>query len=88
MDVEVMFAPCSRVWTCELCVCVYICVCVRTGVGCVWSVVCYVKYRWRREEEETRQMYDMVERIIGKEHHTTARPSESIFSQSRSDVTV
>ncbi|GAA6224529.1 inner nuclear membrane protein Man1 [Lates japonicus] len=33
-------------------------------VGCVWSVVCYVKYRWRREEEETRQMYDMVERII------------------------
>lgn len=25
----------------------------------------YVKYRWRREEEETRQMYDMVERIIG-----------------------
>ncbi|XP_071358306.1 inner nuclear membrane protein Man1 [Trachinotus anak] len=33
-------------------------------VGCVWSVVWYVKYRWRREEEETRQMYDMVERII------------------------
>lgn len=35
-------------------------------VGCVWGVVWYVKYRWRREEEETRQMYDMVERIIGK----------------------
>uniref|UniRef100_A0A3Q0RBA8 Inner nuclear membrane protein Man1 n=1 Tax=Amphilophus citrinellus TaxID=61819 RepID=A0A3Q0RBA8_AMPCI len=34
------------------------------AVGCVWSVVCYMKYRWRREEEETRQMYDMVERII------------------------
>ncbi|XP_074554177.1 inner nuclear membrane protein Man1 [Halichoeres trimaculatus] len=33
-------------------------------VGCVWSVVCFMKYRWRREEEETRQMYDMVERII------------------------
>ncbi|CAJ1055695.1 hypothetical protein L3Q82_009637%2C partial [Xyrichtys novacula] len=33
-------------------------------VGCVWSVVCYMKYRWRREEEETRQMYDMVDRII------------------------
>ncbi|XP_069012493.1 inner nuclear membrane protein Man1 [Embiotoca jacksoni] len=33
-------------------------------VGCVWSVVCYMKYRWRREEEETRNMYDMVERII------------------------
>lgn len=26
-----------------------------------------MKYRWRREEEETRQMYDMVERIVGKE---------------------
>ncbi|XP_027143902.1 inner nuclear membrane protein Man1 [Larimichthys crocea] len=33
-------------------------------VGCVWSVVCYMKYQWRRQEEETRQMYDMVERII------------------------
>ncbi|KAM7377799.1 hypothetical protein PAMA_012948 [Pampus argenteus] len=33
-------------------------------VGCVWGMVCYMKYRWRREEEETRQMYDMVERII------------------------
>ncbi|XP_040004184.1 inner nuclear membrane protein Man1 [Xiphias gladius] len=37
---------------------------IAVAVGCVWSVVCYVKYRWRREEEETRQMYDMVERII------------------------
>lgn len=26
-----------------------------------------MKYRWRREEEETRQMYEMVERIVGKE---------------------
>ncbi|XP_038134066.1 inner nuclear membrane protein Man1 [Cyprinodon tularosa] len=33
-------------------------------VGLAWSAVCYVKHRWRREEEETRQMYDMVERII------------------------
>ncbi|XP_028255079.1 inner nuclear membrane protein Man1 [Parambassis ranga] len=33
-------------------------------VGCVWSVVCYMKYRWKKEEEETRHMYDMVERII------------------------
>ncbi|XP_037317404.2 inner nuclear membrane protein Man1 [Pungitius pungitius] len=32
--------------------------------GCAWSVVYYVKYRWRKEEEQTRQMYDMVERII------------------------
>ncbi|KAM4615472.1 inner nuclear membrane protein Man1 [Polymixia lowei] len=33
-------------------------------VGFVWGLVYYMKYRWRREEEETRQMYDMVERII------------------------
>lgn len=52
------------------------CVCVRAVVGFVWSVVCYMKYRWRREEEETRQMYDMVERIIGKETHTFTRLSE------------
>ncbi|XP_071773365.1 inner nuclear membrane protein Man1 [Centroberyx gerrardi] len=33
-------------------------------VGCVWGLVYYMKYRWKRDEEETRQMYDMVERII------------------------
>ncbi|KAK7878896.1 hypothetical protein WMY93_030830 [Mugilogobius chulae] len=33
-------------------------------VGGAWGMVCYVKFRWRREEEETRRMYDMVERII------------------------
>ncbi|XP_076861138.1 inner nuclear membrane protein Man1 [Brachyhypopomus gauderio] len=35
-----------------------------TVVSVVWGLTCYMKYRWRREEEETRQMYDMVERII------------------------
>ncbi|XP_051912094.1 inner nuclear membrane protein Man1 [Hippocampus zosterae] len=34
------------------------------AVGGVWGLVCYVKYRWKRQEEETRQMYHMVERII------------------------
>ncbi|XP_061816657.1 inner nuclear membrane protein Man1 [Nerophis lumbriciformis] len=33
-------------------------------IGSVWGLVCYVKYHWRKEEEETRQMYHMVERII------------------------
>ncbi|XP_029351372.1 inner nuclear membrane protein Man1 [Echeneis naucrates] len=37
---------------------------IAVAVGCVCSVVWYIKYRWRKEEEETRQMYDMVERII------------------------
>ncbi|KAG5846155.1 hypothetical protein ANANG_G00146820 [Anguilla anguilla] len=34
------------------------------GVGAVLGVLFYMKHRWRREEEETRRMYDMVERII------------------------
>ncbi|XP_066580268.1 inner nuclear membrane protein Man1 [Amia ocellicauda] len=34
------------------------------GIGIVWGVLYYMKYRWRKEEEETRQMYDMVEKII------------------------
>lgn len=41
--------------------------CFHPVVGCVWGLVYYMKYRWRRDEEETRQMYDMVERIIGME---------------------
>ena len=39
--------------------------CVCAGIGIVWGLLSYMKYRWRREEEESRQMYDMVERIIG-----------------------
>uniref|UniRef100_A0A8C9VC81 LEM domain containing 3 n=1 Tax=Scleropages formosus TaxID=113540 RepID=A0A8C9VC81_SCLFO len=35
------------------------------GVAVIFGVLLYVKYRWRKEEEETRQMYDMVEKIIG-----------------------
>ncbi|KAI4897645.1 hypothetical protein NFI96_025731, partial [Prochilodus magdalenae] len=37
---------------------------ILAGIGVVWGLLYYMKYRWRREEEETRQMYDMVERII------------------------
>ncbi|XP_061323829.1 inner nuclear membrane protein Man1 [Pezoporus flaviventris] len=35
------------------------------GVAVVWGVLHYMKYRWAKEEEETRQMYDMVVKIIG-----------------------
>lgn len=31
----------------------------------VCVVLRYMKYRWTKEEEETRQMYDMVVKIIG-----------------------
>ncbi|RVE56274.1 hypothetical protein OJAV_G00219700 [Oryzias javanicus] len=37
---------------------------VAAAAAAVWAVVRYLKFRWRRQEEETRQMYDMVERII------------------------
>lgn len=36
------------------------------GICSVWIGVYYVKYRWRKDEEETRQMYDMVESIVGE----------------------
>ncbi|XP_066114440.1 inner nuclear membrane protein Man1 isoform X1 [Saccopteryx bilineata] len=34
------------------------------GVGMVCVVLRYMKFRWTKEEEETRQMYDMVVKII------------------------
>ncbi|KAM6436031.1 inner nuclear membrane protein Man1 isoform 2-T2 [Liasis olivaceus] len=34
------------------------------GVGMIWGVLRYMKYRWYKEEEETRQMYDMIVKII------------------------
>lgn len=34
------------------------------GVAMVCIVLRYMKYRWTKEEEETRQMYDMVVKII------------------------
>lgn len=37
------------------------------GVVMVCVVLRYMKYRWTKEEEETRQMYDMVVKIIGTE---------------------
>lgn len=36
------------------------------GVAMVCVVLRYMKYRWTKEEEEARQMYDMVVKIIGK----------------------
>ncbi|KAJ7987986.1 hypothetical protein DPEC_G00318940 [Dallia pectoralis] len=33
-------------------------------IGLVWAGIYYMRYRWRREKEATRQMYDMVEKII------------------------
>ncbi|KAK9399663.1 inner nuclear membrane protein Man1 [Crotalus adamanteus] len=34
------------------------------GIGMIWGVIKYTKYRWYKEEEETREMYDMIVKII------------------------
>ncbi|XP_026555832.1 inner nuclear membrane protein Man1 [Pseudonaja textilis] len=34
------------------------------GIGMIWGAIKYMKYRWYKEEEETRQMYDMIVKII------------------------
>ncbi|CAB1346379.1 unnamed protein product [Coregonus sp. 'balchen'] len=51
-----------------------------TLIGLVWGVIYYMKYRWRREEEETRQMYDMVERIIDvlKSHNAACQENNDL----------
>ncbi|XP_018426791.1 PREDICTED: inner nuclear membrane protein Man1 [Nanorana parkeri] len=34
------------------------------GIATVWAVLRYMKYRWAKEEEENKQMYDLVIKII------------------------
>ncbi|KAL4660267.1 inner nuclear membrane protein Man1-like [Arapaima gigas] len=50
------------------------------GVGIVCSVLLYMKYRWRKEEKQTRQMYDMVEKIIGvlKSHSNACQENKDL----------
>ncbi|XP_072123618.1 inner nuclear membrane protein Man1 [Mobula birostris] len=50
------------------------------GVGIVWGVLHYMKYRWRKEESETKQMYDMVERIIDvlKSHNEACQENKDL----------
>ncbi|KAK3517481.1 hypothetical protein QTP70_012532 [Hemibagrus guttatus] len=50
------------------------------GIGIVYGVLRYMKYRWRREEEETRQMFDMVERIIDvlKSHNEACQENKDL----------
>uniref|UniRef100_A0A674MF07 Inner nuclear membrane protein Man1 n=1 Tax=Takifugu rubripes TaxID=31033 RepID=A0A674MF07_TAKRU len=52
-----------------------------TVVVCsVWIGVYYMKYRWRKEEEETRQMYDMVESIVDvlKSHSEACQENQDL----------
>ncbi|XP_043943997.1 inner nuclear membrane protein Man1 [Protopterus annectens] len=49
-------------------------------VGLVWSVLSYMKYRWRREEEEIRKMYDIAEKIIDvlKSHNEACQENKGL----------
>ncbi|KAG7320394.1 hypothetical protein KOW79_016247 [Hemibagrus wyckioides] len=50
------------------------------GFSIVYGVLRYMKYRWRREEEETRQMFEMVERIIDvfKSHNEACQENKDL----------
>ncbi|TSK13271.1 Inner nuclear membrane protein Man1 [Bagarius yarrelli] len=50
------------------------------GIGIVYVVLRYLKYRWKREEEETRQMFDMVEKIIDvlKSHNEACQENKDL----------
>lgn len=50
------------------------------AAAAVWATVRYLKFRWRRQEEETRQMYDMVERIIGETRHAVHALSSGFWT--------
>ncbi|XP_068132857.1 inner nuclear membrane protein Man1 [Hyperolius riggenbachi] len=50
------------------------------GLALVWAVYRYVKYRWAQEEEETKQMYDMVVKIIDvlKSHNEACQENKEL----------
>ncbi|MCJ8743380.1 hypothetical protein PDJAM_G00093360 [Pangasius djambal] len=53
---------------------------ILAGIGIVYGVLRYMKYRWSREEKETREMYDMVERIIDvlKSHNEACQENKDL----------
>uniref|UniRef100_A0ACB8FNX8 Inner nuclear membrane protein Man1 n=1 Tax=Sphaerodactylus townsendi TaxID=933632 RepID=A0ACB8FNX8_9SAUR len=50
------------------------------GIGMIWAVLRYMKYWWSKEEEETRQMYDMVVKIIDvlRSHNETCQENKDL----------
>ncbi|KAE8615454.1 hypothetical protein XENTR_v10008527 [Xenopus tropicalis] len=50
------------------------------GVGVLFGVLRYMKYRWAKEEEETKQMYDMVVKIIDvlKSHNEACQENKDL----------
>ena len=56
-------------------------------IGLVLGLIYYMKYRWRREEDQSRQMYDMVARIIGTALVSYYHPSGCVVPPNTDDVT-
>ncbi|XP_041443475.1 LEM domain containing 3 S homeolog isoform X2 [Xenopus laevis] len=50
------------------------------GVGVLFGVWRYIRYRWAKEEEETKQMYDMVVKIIDvlKSHNEACQENKGL----------
>ncbi|XP_044136425.1 inner nuclear membrane protein Man1 [Bufo gargarizans] len=50
------------------------------GVAVVFGVLQYMRYRWKKEEEETKQMYDLVVKIIDvlKSHNEACQENKEL----------
>ncbi|KAG8578002.1 hypothetical protein GDO81_010352 [Engystomops pustulosus] len=50
------------------------------GVSVVFGVLHYMRYRWKKEEEETKQMYDLVVKIIDvlKSHNEACQENKEL----------
>ncbi|XP_028662824.1 inner nuclear membrane protein Man1 [Erpetoichthys calabaricus] len=50
------------------------------GIGIVLCILWYMKYRWKKEAEETKQMYDMVGKIIDvlRSHHEACQENKDL----------
>ncbi|XP_075065550.1 inner nuclear membrane protein Man1 [Mixophyes fleayi] len=50
------------------------------GIAVVFGVLRYMRYRWKKEEEETKQMYDLVVKIIDilKSHNEACQESKEL----------
>ncbi|NXU06998.1 LEMD2 protein, partial [Buphagus erythrorhynchus] len=41
----------------------------------LWGILIYLRYRWRKMEEEEQAMYEMVKKIIGRSCGSTGSPA-------------
>lgn len=48
---------------------------VLLGLITLWGILLYLRYRWRKMEEEEQAMYEMVKKIIGRSCGSTGKPA-------------